>query len=53
MMMLIGLVVQLLAVVHFFNKLEHRITRLETHLVHLMRRSGMVVREVPISEENT
>lgn len=42
---LVGLAVQLIAIVHFFNKLEHRITRLETHLIHLMKGSGLKMRE--------
>ena len=42
---LLGLVVNLMAIIHFFNRIEHRVTAVEVHVVHLMRRQGMKVRE--------
>lgn len=43
-----GLVVNFLAVVHFFNKIEHRLTRTEIHVLHIMKRQGMSIREADL-----
>lgn len=44
-MVIAGLVANFLAVVHFFNKIEHRLTRTEIHVLHIMKRQGMGIRE--------
>ena len=47
-MVIVGLVANFLAVVHFFNKIEHRLTRTEIHVLHIMKRQGMSIREADL-----
>lgn len=44
-----GLVANFLAVVHFFNKIEHRLTRTEIHVLHIMKKQGMSIREADLN----
>lgn len=43
-LVLLGLLANLVAVIHFFSKLEHRLTAVEIHIIHLMRKNGMSLR---------
>lgn len=46
-----GFIVQFLAILRFFNRIESRITALEIHIFHLMRKHGMKPR-LSISEND-
>lgn len=48
---IIGLIVNFLAIIHFFNKLEHRLTRTEIHILHIMRNQNMKVREADLETD--
>lgn len=50
--LIIGMLVNFLTIVHFFTKLEHRLTRTEIHILHIMRNAGMKVREADLGMEN-
>lgn len=42
---IIGGIVNFLAIVHYFNKLEHRLTRTETHVLHILNKLSLKIRE--------
>lgn len=45
-----GLFINLFVFGRFFTRLEHRLTKTETNIMHIMRNSGMSVREEYFSE---
>lgn len=49
--MVLGFAVNFLAIVHFFNRLEHRLTRNEVNLTHVMYKLGMKAPE-PETDSN-
>ncbi len=42
---LMGILVNTGVLVGFLNRLEHRLTKTETNIIHIMRKCGMLVRE--------